>query len=114
AVLERFEQESGGESGFTDAGSADEDDVLGASDEVEAGKLAHLAARDAWLSLEGEGLEGPLLGQSGTFDAPVERRLLLVMPLGAEQAQQELAASELLFLSVTELLHEELADLCEV
>src|SRR5690606_521810 len=110
AVLERFEQQAGGEAGFPHAGPTDEDDVLGAGNEVEAGKLADLPARDTGLPLEGEGFDCPLLGQSGTFDAPVERRLLLMMPLGAEQAQQKLAVGGLLLKGIAKLLAEDLAD----
>ncbi len=81
AVLQRLEQQAGGESGLADAGRADEDDVLGLGDEVELGEGADLPLGDAGLALEGEGLERPLLGQAGVLDAPGERALLAVLPL---------------------------------
>src|SRR5690606_18017529 len=106
--------ETCGESCFADGGVADEDDVLRASDEVEAGEIAELAAGDAGLALEREGLEGPLFGQSGSLDAPVEGGLLLAVPLGAQQAEQELGVGELLALGELQLVFEDLSDLAEM
>ena len=94
AVLQRLEQEPGSESGLADAGGADEDDVLGLGDEVELGEGADLLLGDAGLLLEREGLEGPLLGQSGALDAPRERLLLAVVPLRPEQPSEEFLVGE--------------------
>ena len=61
-----------------------------------------------------ERLDGPLLGHGGSLDAPVECGLLLAVPLGAQQAEQELAVGQLLLLRVLQLLFDDLADLAEV
>src|SRR5690606_13940702 len=108
AILESLEQQARGESRFSDGGGADKDDVLRASHEVETGEAADLSAGDARLALEREGLEGPLLGERSTLDAPVEGGLLLAVPLGAQQAEQELGIGELLLLGELELVFEDL------
>jgi hypothetical protein len=54
--------------------------VFGLGDEVELGQAPDLAAGDAGLELEGEGLEGPLLGQGGLLDPPGQGRLTSAGP----------------------------------
>ena len=85
------------------AGRADEDDVLGLGDEVQFGEGADLALVDAGLALEGEGLEGPLLGQPARFDPPGERALLAVLPLGAQQPREEFLEGQLLLVGLGQL-----------
>jgi hypothetical protein len=68
SVLDSFEQDAGRQSGFSDTGRTDEDEVLLFGNEVEFGEGADLFAVDARLLGEGEGLQGPAFGQLGTAD----------------------------------------------
>src|SRR5690606_11581184 len=113
AVLQGLEEQPRCQTRLTHAGRADEDDVLGAVDEVEAGERADLTAGDARLPLEGKSLERPLFGQPRSSDPPSERRLLLGVPLGAHESEYEVLVRGLLFVGPLQLLFEDLEDLPE-
>src|SRR5262249_40430621 len=75
AILESFEQEGGGQSGLADPGGADKHEILLLGDEVEVCALADGGGVNAGLHVEGEGLQGPALGQAGPVDAVGEAAL---------------------------------------
>jgi hypothetical protein len=100
AVLQGFEQEPGRQSGLADAGRVDEHDVLGFGDEVELGEAPELLLRHAGLALPRKRLEGPLLRQSSALDAPPERGLLAVVPLGAQELGEDVLAAQSLRLGM--------------
>src|SRR4030042_6443399 len=83
-------------------------------DEVELGEGANLFRDDTRLTLEGEGLERPLLGQPGGVDPPGESGLLAMVILGAEEPGEEGAVGELLLLGVLDLVVEDLGHPPEV
>src|SRR5256885_16163304 len=73
------------------SGWADEDDILGARDELQFGKFLDLATRDTRLLLERKRLEGPLLRQSRLLDAVLQTFFLLFMPWCLQQSNKNLA-----------------------
>ncbi len=73
------------------AGSAlaGEEQVLGASDEVEAGNLEDHGLVEAWLKGPVEGLEGLALGEAGELDSALDATLAFLAGLGAEDTLEE-------------------------
>ena len=112
--MQSLHEQTAGEAGLADAGRADEDDILGFGDEVELGERAKLSLGDTGLFAEGKRLEGPLLWESAAFDPPAEGGLLSMMPLSAQEADEEGFVGELGFVGVDELLVEDLGDSFEV
>ncbi len=95
-ILQSLQQEAAGQSGLADAGGADEDQILVLGHEVEFGEASDLLALHAGLAAVGKGFQRPALGQIGAADAPLQRALLAVMPLGAQQRGDELRVRDLL------------------
>jgi hypothetical protein len=92
---------------------SDEDDVLGLGDEIQFGKRADLSSVDPGLFGVWKGLEGPKLGHLGAPDPPGECVFLARMPLGPEQAQEELVVGNVFGLRLFELLGVDLGDSSE-
>src|SRR2546427_790085 len=104
AVLNRVEQQGGGDACFPHAGLGHQRDVFGFRGKLEFGERADLLGVDARLAFEGKGFDGPRLGESGLCDPPRERGLLAMVILRAQQAREEGAIGELVFLGVPELV----------
>jgi hypothetical protein len=63
-------------------------------DELQLREPANLFAVQAWLAGEGKRLQRPSLGQIGASDAPLQRSLLLRLPLRAHQARDEVRVAD--------------------
>jgi hypothetical protein len=98
AVLQGFQQQARGQSGFPDAGFPDQYDVFCFGDEVQFGEGLDLFAIDSGLASEGEAGQRPLLGQLRLLNAPRQRCLLAVVPLGPQQAGEELGVRHVFLL----------------
>ena len=107
SVLEGLHEQPAGEAGLSDAGGSYEDDVFGLGNEVELGEGAKVATGDPRLLAKGKGFESPLLGKFCALYSPVEGGLLSMMPLSAQEANEEGLVGELLFVGVSELLFED-------
>ena len=110
AGLQGPQQDRAGEAGLADAGGADEDEVLGAREEVERGELEDRGLADAGLELPRVGLERPPLGQARTVDTVLEEADLLALVLLAQQTREEVGVARSLGLGVGELAPEDRPD----
>src|SRR6516164_8510509 len=64
-----------------------------------------------WICLR---LTRPVLGKSGTLDSPRQRGLLAMMPLGPQQAGEELGVGDVLLLGGAQLFAINIQDAVEV
>jgi hypothetical protein len=70
--------------GLADAGRPEQDDVLGALDEAQAGELAHLPAVDGRLELDIELVERLDPRQAGQLEPALDAALVAAAPFGLE------------------------------
>jgi len=64
--------------------------------------------------LVGEALQRPELRQTGALDAPFQGLLLLGVPLGTHEAQEEFVVGDLLLLGAPDLVVDDLEDFPEL
>ncbi len=89
AGLDGLDPEGDGEVGLAHAGRPEEDDVLGALDEAQAGELAHLFAVDRGLKVEVELIQALEPGQAGQLETALDAPLVPAAPLGLQGLGQE-------------------------
>jgi hypothetical protein len=85
AGLDRLDPERDRQMGLADPGRAEQDDVLGALDETQAGELAHLPAVDRRLELEVELIERLDPRQPGQLEPALDAPLVPAAPFGFER-----------------------------
>ena len=84
ARLDGLDAQGDGEMGLADAGRAEQDDVLGALDEAQAGELAHLLAVDRGLEVEVELVQALGPRQPGQLEPALDPALVPAPPLGLQ------------------------------
>jgi len=93
--LDGLDAEGDGEVGLADAGRAEQDDVLGALDEAQAGELPDLLAVDRGLEVEVELIEALDPGQPGQLEAALDAALMPPPPLGLQGLGEEALVVEI-------------------
>src|SRR5262249_3078812 len=87
--LDGLDAEGDGEMRLADAGRAEEDDVLGALDEAQAGQLAELLAVDRGLKVEIKLVERLDPRQPGQLEPALDAALVPAAPLGLQGLGEE-------------------------
>ena len=81
AALDRAQEQAGRYPGLANAGRAYQDEILGATDEIQSAQLANHPGLDAGLAIEREGGQRPFLGHARMLDATADAALDLVLVL---------------------------------
>lgn len=95
AGLDGPDPEGDGEVGLAHAGRTEQDDVLGALDEAQAGELAHLLAIDRGLKVEIELVQALDPGQPGQLETALDAALVPAAPLGLQGLGEEALVVEI-------------------